>query len=953
MDVTSLTTFISPFLPFLLTLGAKTSETASEQLGEASWVKASAVWEKLSPKVEGKKAALEAVMNVANHPEDEDLQIALRVQLMKLLEQDDVLLNEIAQILETDAPNVKTGIQIVQNVTGNRNHVIGQVAGGKVISQSDFNSSICQDLKVNQNQWTLAFPENIKIVISQKSAPPSLSDEHSFTQHDYRLRMSFLTHVERYVERTLDISLQNGVFLELLFQERLDLLKRRWVFSEYTERELPEGTNVTTIFDTMGGGDSLLILGEPGCGKTTTLLKLAEDLVARSERELSEPIPVILNLSSWNSKPRFKLLPWASKSQSFEDWLVEELSHTYGVETSLGKFWVNTGRLILLLDGLDEVNVEQRKACVHSLNHFLETHCLTKLIVCCRIKEYQVLKDRLELRSAVCIQPLTLHQIDRFFDKSGNQLSTLKRLIHQNPEWQNLASSPSMLSIMSLPYQKTNIEPVFLKWPDQKKKRLGLEEKDVATTLDKLAKLYEDQCHYKEAELLYTQSLQTRKKLLGSNHPDVATNLNNLAELYDNQGRYKEAESLYIQALKIKQKALGTGSLNIAVSLDNLALLYTNQGQYKKAEEFFTKVLTLKEKLLGSDHLLVAISLNNLAGLYASQGRYREAENLYIQVLQTKQKLLGQEHPNVANSLNNLASLYVDQGRLEEAEVLYIQALQINQRLLGREHPRLAISLNNLAGLYHNQGRYKEAEPLYIQALQISQELLGQEHPNVANSLNNLAELFSHQERYKEAQSLYIQALQINQKLLGQEHPNVANSLNNLASLYTTQCRHEEAEPLYLEALQIQRRLLGQEHPNVANSLNNLASHYTTQGRYEKAELLYLEALQMQRRLLGQEHPNIAISLNNIAGLYYKQGRYEEAEPLNLEALQMQRKTLGSDHPSVASSLYNLATLYLQQKNYEKGNLCLQQALVIAEGKLGPNHSFTQKISECLLDVEG
>jgi len=35
------------------------------------------------------------------------------------------------------------------------------------------------------------------------------------------------------------------------------------------------------------------------------------------------------------------------------------------------------------------------------------------------------------------------------------------------------------------------------------------------------------------------------KKALGPDHPDVATSINNLAELYDNQGRYAEAEPLY------------------------------------------------------------------------------------------------------------------------------------------------------------------------------------------------------------------------------------------------------------------------------------------------------------------------------------------------------------------------------------------------------------------------
>jgi predicted NACHT family NTPase len=48
------------------------------------------------------------------------------------------------------------------------------------------------------------------------------------------------------------------------------------------------------VFDDMGG--ELLILGAPGSGKTTTLLELAGELLARAEAEDGQPIPVVFNL---------------------------------------------------------------------------------------------------------------------------------------------------------------------------------------------------------------------------------------------------------------------------------------------------------------------------------------------------------------------------------------------------------------------------------------------------------------------------------------------------------------------------------------------------------------------------------------------------------------------------------------------------------------------------------
>jgi uncharacterized protein YqcC (DUF446 family) len=139
MEIVTLTAFISPFLPSLLKLGGKaidkSAESAASKFGEIAVKKAQAIWEKLSPKVEAKESAKEAVMDVAKNPDDEDLQVVLRVQIKKLLEQDEELLNLIAEIFQAD--DSISDNKVVQNVTGNQNQVIGQVTGGSVAAVID------------------------------------------------------------------------------------------------------------------------------------------------------------------------------------------------------------------------------------------------------------------------------------------------------------------------------------------------------------------------------------------------------------------------------------------------------------------------------------------------------------------------------------------------------------------------------------------------------------------------------------------------------------------------------------------------------------------------------------------------------------------------------------------------------------------------------------------------
>ncbi len=108
----------------------------------------------------------------------------------------------------------------------------------------------------------------------------------------------------------------------------------------------------------------------------------------------------------------------------------------------------------------------------------------------------------------------------------------------------------------------------------------GNEDPQFAFGLNQLARLYEDQGKYNEAEPLYLRSLSIREKQLGENHPTVATSLNNLALLYNAQGNYADAQKLSQRALTIWQQKLGdhhphtqdslwiTKMLNVQVLLD-------------------------------------------------------------------------------------------------------------------------------------------------------------------------------------------------------------------------------------------------------------------------------------------------------------------------------------------------------------------------------------------------
>jgi hypothetical protein len=128
----SLTTALVPLLPYLLKAGEKAAEETGKKAVDQSLEWAKSIWTKLKPGVEAKPAALEAAQDVADAPEDEDLQATLRVQLKKLLTEDQSLAEEVSRWLEQGKA---AGITVT--ASGDRSVAIGGDAKGNTFVTGD------------------------------------------------------------------------------------------------------------------------------------------------------------------------------------------------------------------------------------------------------------------------------------------------------------------------------------------------------------------------------------------------------------------------------------------------------------------------------------------------------------------------------------------------------------------------------------------------------------------------------------------------------------------------------------------------------------------------------------------------------------------------------------------------------------------------------------------------
>jgi hypothetical protein len=124
----------------------------------------------------------------------------------------------------------------------------------------------------------------------------------------------------------------------------------------------------------------LVVLGEPGTGKTILLVRLVLDLLRRRVRGSGTPVPVLVSLASWNPD-----------AQELYDWLERRLAIDYiglgrkvsaglgqphrhlgrGGRRSLGRTLLDERLIMLVLDGFDEIPAAVRDKAFTRINDAL------------------------------------------------------------------------------------------------------------------------------------------------------------------------------------------------------------------------------------------------------------------------------------------------------------------------------------------------------------------------------------------------------------------------------------------------------------------------------------------------------------------------------------------------------------------------------------------------------
>ncbi len=473
----ALTTMLAQALPHLTAAGGRAAGKAVEEIGKEAGVgavaKAKEIWERLRGKVESKPAAAEAAEDVARMPDSADAHGALRLQLSKILAADEELAAEIGQLVRAARPE----FQVKRIEAWDEGVVASQ--GGTAARLVAVGGSLHGDVIVINPAARPADPGDLWRRLGKPRPSADLTRATARYLENLVRRYQYLDFkgmgvsdrmpvrlplLEMYVPLNARIESPEGETWERL------RLAGRMPTDDEAEAIGRRVSEPLAILDLLEKSDGLIVLGDPGAGKTTFLKFLALTLATGQGEALNlcARLPVLLPLSAYANA-------LAEEDIRLDDFIARYHAER-GVDIPLGEMLekgFEQGGVLLLLDGLDEVrDTGLRNTVIERVfrDLYSERHSAgNKLVLTSRIVGYREVRPQAEGITECTLVDFEEEEIEAFVDRwtaaieraatgetalaaqeAEREQRELLEAVRRNPGVRSLAANPLLLTILAV-----------------------------------------------------------------------------------------------------------------------------------------------------------------------------------------------------------------------------------------------------------------------------------------------------------------------------------------------------------------------------------------------------------------------------------------------------------------------------------------------------------------------
>ncbi|BAY28833.1 NACHT domain family protein [Nostoc carneum NIES-2107] len=239
----------------------------------------------------------------------------------------------------------------------------------------------------------------------------------------------------------------------------------------------------------------LMVLGKPGAGKTTFLKYLAMQCI--EGQYLTNKVPVFITLKEFAEE---------SQQPNILEYVAQKLSVCGVKDASIkAEQLLRQGKLLVLLDGLDEVREEDTKRVSRQIRNISDQFHTNQFVITCRIAAKEYTFEQFKEYTDVEVADFGKEQIAIFAENwfRLSEPNEAKRFIHKledNKRIQELATNPLLLTLLCL---------VFAEKRDLPKRRSKLYQYCLKILLKKWdAKIFNERDHvYKNFSVQDKESL--------------------------------------------------------------------------------------------------------------------------------------------------------------------------------------------------------------------------------------------------------------------------------------------------------------------------------------------------------------------------------------------------------------------------------------------------------------
>jgi non-specific serine/threonine protein kinase/serine/threonine-protein kinase len=271
-----------------------------------------------------------------------------------------------------------------------------------------------------------------------------------------------------------------------------------------------------------------------------------------------------------------------------------------------------------------------------------------------------------------------------------------------------------------------------------RRQELGPEHPEVASAANDLAAVYLKMEQPDVAAPLLDEALAIQERA-GIEDAELAKTLNHLGYVAARKRDYPRARELWERALAIRERVLGVDSPEAAMMHGNLSLLYASLDEPERARAAIDRAIAIRERVLGEDHPLVASSYQKKAVLLRRQDELAAALAAAERALAIQEKVLAPGHPDTAFTLNTLGEIRHGRGELDQARRALERSVAIHEAAAGEDATPAIAARSNLIRVVQELGDHRAALPAIEAQVRAIEARRGREHVDLVGPLEALA----------------------------------------------------------------------------------------------------------------------------------------------------------------------------------------------------------------------